>query len=281
MTINHSLKQLIRARMRVTGETYTQARRGVLKAHSSQGVPAFDSLLSHDEFQRFEKLFSFSSDDSTPQAGLHLFVGETGSGKSTALKSLADYYENKYSSLRTLVVGDPDDFAKSDTRVQIDSTRVYEKMSDDSQTEHENELHYNQQLLHSVMRMRADVMLYDTLYADVEGAVILSNVGSTVGMTFHTSNEQNAIKRLYENIAVTSKRPQHAFFAVADALQSITTTHHRVVDGIRFVVTTNTPLDVKGVEAAIRGKYEQWSAEKGYVSSSVKLRALEQSGRNN
>jgi Tfp pilus assembly ATPase PilU len=276
MTINHSLKQLIRARMRVTGETYTQARRAVLKPHSSHGVPAFDSFLSHDEFQRFESLFVPSSDTSAPKAGLHLFVGETGSGKSTALKSLADYYESKYPYLHTLVIGDSYDFVESDTRVQIDARQVPERMYDDFETELDRETHYNRQLLRSAMRMRADVTLYDTLYADLEGATVLANSGATVGMTFFGNNEQSAIQRLYEHIAYESKRPQYAFSQVAYALQSITTMHQRVVDGVRIAVTVNTPMTDEGVDAALSGKYERWSAKQGYTTSSAKLRMVEQ-----
>jgi hypothetical protein len=281
MTENKVLKSLIRARMEITGETYTTARKSFTMGVASQNNPLLGSVLSPSETAWFASSTNAIHGSWHAQTGMHLFSGLRGHGKSTTMNSVIDslaaFPEN---DVPTTVIGSQKDFSSNGrNRTFLE----YEKMDYPGYVNEVSDFDKDQRkmgwLVDRAMHRRSYYIVahevpsaYQKLpQLNYEALSVAANSGFTVFAELHSRDEEKALSWLL----LDSKLRLH------DACHlplSITHTNRIYVDGKSTYMHTSIPINPAGAQAAYKGRFNEWCALEGYESSSMKINRLVQQG---
>jgi len=261
MTINHSLKQLIRARMRVTGETYTQARRNSMQSYNPTNIPLLDNLLSPNEHAIFNK------ENGMQGYGLHLVLGGSGSGRTTTMNSLVDYYMRRNHNARLVSIA-----MKQEIKLSADFFQVNIDPFDTSYPDTEGR-HF---LFHPALRMRPDYISYHEIRdeVDVRESLYAGLSGHTVFSTLHAPNEEYAISKMKNMISRDEKERQVTSVYFRECLKSLTTMNIVKVGNHRLRFATSIPITKESWDATSKGQLTNWCTANGYESSTMKIERL-------
>jgi Tfp pilus assembly pilus retraction ATPase PilT len=261
MTTNHSLKQLIRARMRITGESYTQARRNSMRTYNPTNVPLLDNLLPSNEHLIFRKENEMQGD------GLHLVLGSNGSGRTTTMNSLVDYYMRMNCNARLVSIA-----MKQEIKMPAEFAQVNIDPFDTSYIPTGG----SYSLFHPARRMRPDYISYHEIRneADVSEALHAGLSGHTVFSTLHAPNEEYAISKM-ENMVSKDENEREVISAYfRECLKSLTTMNIVKVGGHRLRFATSIPMTKESWDAAHENQLTNWCSANGYESSTMKIERL-------
>lgn len=281
MTENRVLKNLIRARMEITGETYTTARKSFTIDSSSQNNPLLESVLSSSETAWFASSTNAVRGGQYAQTGIHLFSGLRGHGKSITMNSVVDalaaFPEN---DVPTTIISSQKDFSSNGrNRTFLD----YEKMDYPSYVNEVSNFYKDQRkmgwLVDRAMHMRSHYIVahevpsaYQKLpRLDYEALSLAANSGFTVFAELHSHDEEKALSWLLLDSKLRLRDARHLPL-------SITHTNRIDVDGKSTYMHTSIPINPEGAQAAYEGGFDEWCTSEGYESSSMKINRLVEQG---
>jgi len=281
MTENRVLKNLIRARMQITGETYTHARKSFTIEPSPQRVPSLESILSPREAAWFSSPTNATRGGRFARVGMHLFSGLRGHGKSTTMNAVVDHLTAlPGNDVPTSVIGSQKDFSINGKNSAF---LEYEEMTYPSYTSQTSALDKDQQkmgwLVEKAMHRRSYYIVahevpstYQELpYLNYEALSYAANSGFTIFTELHSRDEEKALSWLL----LDSK------LRLGDACQlplSITHTNCVYVEDKPTYIRTSIPINPDGAKAAYEGKFDEWCASEGHESSSMKINRLVEQG---
>jgi len=269
MTENRVFKNLIRARMQITGESYTVARRSFQTKYSFNNTPKLDTLLAEKDYEVIQK------HKEERDYGLHLVIGRTGSGKTTTRNSILDYYMDNPRGRRLVMLENNNEIG--DEQV-LDVIKLFINTEAGKKFREENQagLDKLKPFIRQVLRMRTDYISYDEIRDSYEAYHLgqCANTGGGVFSTMYAINEENAVGRLTHLANSRDSNSKYLAPLFRDNLESLTTMNMVRLGDTRLRFATTIPMTKESWDAALKGRLNDWCAANGHESSTMKIERL-------
>jgi hypothetical protein len=270
MTENRAFKNLVRARMQITGEPYTAALKSFQAKYTFNNTPKLKNFLSSKDYG----VFAAKGTDAYRQ-GLHLVIGGIGSGKTTARNSIIDYYMNNPKGRRLVMLENENEIDDEENanviKVFIKSDEVQEFI--ETKETGPDKLRI---LLNEVMRWRSDYISYDEIRDSSEAYNLgqCANTGYEIFSTMHAMKEEDAVEKLTRMTDLTDTGNRYPTEIFRHGLKSLTTMSTAILGNDRLRFATTIPMNKDSWDAALKGQLTNWCTANGYESSTMKIERL-------
>ena len=269
MTENRVFKNLIRARMQITGESYTVARRSFQTKYSFNNTPKLDTLLAEKDYEVIQK------HKEERDYGLHLIIGGMGSGKTTTRNAILDYYMDNPQRRRLVMLENTNEIG--DKQV-LDVVKLFINTEAGKKFREENQAGPDKlrPFMREVLRMRTDYISYDEIRDGYEAYHLgqCANTGIGAFSTMHTMKEEDAVFKLTHLAEWTEKEGGYPSELFRGTLKTLTTMNTAILGKVRLRFATTIPMTTESWDAALKGQLNDWCAANGHESSTMKIERL-------
>lgn len=270
MTENRAFKNLIRARMQITGESYTVARKSFQAKYSFNNTPKLENLLVEKDYKVLEK-----DKNENDHYGLHLIIGGMGSGKTTTRNAILDYYMDNPQRRRLVMLENTNEIG--DKQV-LDVVKLFINTEAGKKFREENQAGPDKlrPFMREVLRMRTDYISYDEIRDGYEAYHLgqCANTGIGAFSTMHTMKEEDAVFKLTHLAEWTEKEGGYPSELFRGTLKTLTTMNTAILGKIRLRFATTIPMTTESWDAALKGQLNDWCAANGHESSTMKIERL-------
>lgn len=269
MTENRAFKNLVRARMQITGESYAVALRSFQTKDSFRNTPKLKDILAEKDYEVIRKHKTERDYD------LHLVIGRSGTGKTTVRNSILDYYMGNLHSRRLIMIENNNEI--SDEQVP-NVIKLFINTEEGKKLREENQAGPDKlkPFIQHVLRMRTDYISYDEIRDSYEAYHLgqCSNVGCGVFSTMYATDEENAVGRLTHLTNPHDPNSKYLAQLFRNNLKSLTTMNMVRLGDARLRFATAIPMTKESWDAALEGQLNDWCAANGYESSTMKIERL-------
>jgi hypothetical protein len=270
MTENRVFKNLVRARMQITGESYTVARKSFQTKYSFGNTPKLENLFAERDYKVLEK-----DKNENGHYGLHLIIGVIGSGKTTTRNSILDYYMENPRRRRLVMLENTNEIGDEPL---LNVVKLFIDTEEGKKFREENQAGPDKlrPFIREVLRMRTDYISYDEIRDGYEAYHLgqAANTGIGTFSTMHAMTEEHTVSRLItlaKQYGAEDGYPPELFRAT---LATITTMNMVRLGNDRLRFATTIPMTRESWDAAVEGQLTDWCIANGYESSTMKIERL-------